>query len=114
MEAEMRSYPPHTHRCVNHSRGCPGEVICHALPERDEDGLHCPFENEDFACEECIEAESCDDCGVFEHLLEPHDDRCSRSPLNRDDSPEAKGIFVEIEEEWGVIPERARGMFSTR
>lgn len=108
-------YPPHRHFCSNKDRGCEAAFFCSALPIDNGDGTkNCPYDNDVMHCESCIEASSCDDCGAYDHLLESHDDRCSLSPLQRDDSPEAKGVDVEIDDSWGTIPEAARGMFSMR
>jgi hypothetical protein len=66
-----------------------------------------------FPCEDCVDAVSCEDCGVLDHLLEVHHPTCYKNPLNRDDSPEAKGVISEeIDGSWGVIPESAKKMFS--
>lgn len=108
-------YPPHKHFCANKDRGCDSSFFCSALPVDNGDGtLNCPYDNDRFECETCIDAEWCHECGALPHLLDPHADDCELSPLQRDDSPEAKGVEVEIDDSWGIIPERARGMFSTR
>lgn len=88
-----RKYPPHFHKCSNSDRGCGESFPCSAAPEDNGDGtLNCPYDNDLFHCEECIDADYCEDCGAFPHLMEPHFDFCDQSVLNRDDSPEAKAL----------------------
>lgn len=90
----------HTHRCSNASLGCSEFYLCYALPEEDDCGKHCPYENEQEECEECLGASRCEDCGAFlSHLLEPHDDRCELGVLNRDDSPFAKSLVEGLDVE---------------
>ena len=87
----MARYREHSHDCFNKDRGCKEKVPCNGWPERDEDGnAYCEYEGEGFYCEDCYDAVSCDDCGALEHLKEAHEDGCEYSPLNRDDSVNAK------------------------
>lgn len=67
----------HLHYCHNKDRGCKAEFTCHAAPERDEDGPHCPYEGDLFICEDC-DSSRCSECGETLNVAQ-HDDDCSRA-----------------------------------
>lgn len=64
----------HLHSCCNKALGCKAEFTCRAEPEVDEDGKHCPYDNDVFECEDC-ETSRCAECGAFLNL-EAHDRDC--------------------------------------
>lgn len=68
----------HGHTCVNATHGCKGQTRCNAPIIQNYDGwpeAYCSMEErEPWACDECLEAVRCDDCGVPMHLT--HDKDC--------------------------------------
>lgn len=67
----------HTHYCDNRSRGCKAEFTCRAEPEVDEDGAHCPYDNDLFECDDCSESR-CSECGSV-LAVERHVEDCPKS-----------------------------------
>lgn len=90
----------HTHPCANAHRGCPNTIFCNGAATLEDSGSTgyinvCAYEHESWECEECEGSPRCDECGVYDHLMECHWGDCSLNPLQRDDSIEAKSLILE-------------------
>jgi hypothetical protein len=62
----------HEHRCDNQKQGCKGIIRCSAPAIDNYDGwpeVYCSMEEHGpIICEECHDAELCEECGIPEHL----------------------------------------------
>lgn len=74
----------HHHSCRNKYLGCQARVPCGGPLERNYDGwpeVVCAFDDGrfSFTCEDCCQADYCEDCGYPDHL--GHHERCEIAPL---------------------------------
>jgi hypothetical protein len=70
----------HSHTCRNKQHGCKGAYECHAPIVDNYDGwpeAYCVTEeNGAWECDECMDADLCEVCGIPEHLTHAGD--CSK------------------------------------
>ncbi len=68
---------PHSHMCRNGKYGCKAVLLCNAPVVQNYDGwpeAYCVTEEHGgLECDECHDAEVCEECGIPEHLTHAKD-----------------------------------------